>query len=395
MVDVIVLRGAHSRAMSHSTSVIVAGLGAMGSATLYHLARRGVSVRGFDRFAPPHSLGSTHGLSRIIREAYFEHPLYVPLVQRAYELWAELEARAGRALFHETGGLMIGPRDGVLVSGALRSAREHALRHELIDAASVRRRFAAFRVPDEMVALHEPRAGVLDPEQCVAAHLGLAQAAGAAVHPEEPVLTWRAERGRVVVVTPRGEYQAERLAICAGAWAPPLLNALSIDLQVERQVMHWFTPARDAELLAPTHCPIAMIEHAPERFFYVLPDSGAGVKAAIHHEGVVVDPDHVQRTVDAADVEPVRALLARFLPAAAGALRASATCLYTNTADQHFLIDTLPDHDDVVVASACSGHGFKFSSVVGEIVADLVTGRRPPFDLSLFRHERLLAPGRC
>ena len=371
--------------MTQTTEVIVAGLGAMGSATLYHLARRGVRTIGFDRFAPPHALGSTHGLSRIIREAYYEHPLYVPLVRRAYALWADLERRAGRRLFQATGGLMIGPRDGVLVAGALRSAREHALPYELLDAALVRHRFPVFEMPDDIVALHEPRAGVLDPESCVDAHLSLARDAGAAVHANEPIDDWSVDSTGVHVTTARGTYQAKRLALCAGAWAPALLRSPSVQLQVERQVMHWFAPARDAALFTPVRCPVAMWEYASDRMFYVLPDSGAGIKAAIHHEGVVTDPDRVDRVVAISEVERVRSLLHRYLPAADGELLRSAVCLYTNTADHHFLIDTHPEHEEVLVVSACSGHGFKFASAIGEVATDLLTGSRSQFDLSLFR----------
>jgi len=370
--------------MTQRVDVVVAGLGAMGSALLYHLARRGARAVGVDRFAPPHALGSTHGLSRIIREAYFEHPLYVPLVQRAYALWADLETRTGRTLFRRTGGLMIGPRDGALVAGARRSARVHALAHEELTAGEVRQRFAAFAVPNSMAALLEPRAGVLDPEACIEAHLMLARAAGAEVRTNREVLHWRAERGVVHVATDAEEYEAPRLALCTGAWTPTLAGDLPITLSVERQVMHWFTPERDAELFTPDRCPIAMIEYAPERFFYVLPDNGAGVKAAIHHEGVVTSPDAVCRDVDAEEVRHVRELLAEFLPRAAGVHRRSATCLYTNTPDQHFLVDFHPGHAEVLLVSACSGHGFKFASAIGEVAADLLSGAATSFDLRPF-----------
>lgn len=373
--------------MTPSTEVIVVGLGAMGSATLYHLARRGVRAIGFDRFAPPHTLGSTHGLSRIIREAYYEHPLYVPLVRRAYALWADLERSTRRRLFQQTGGLMIGPRDGVLVAGALKSATEHGLAHELLDAATVRGRFPILAVPDDNVALLEPRAGVLDPEACVDAHLTLARAAGASVRVDEPVDDWRVDAQGVHVTSGRGEYRAARLAICAGPWTPALLDDAAILLTVERQVMHWFTPQRDAEEFASDRCPVVMWEHERDRLFYTLPDSGAGFKAAIHHEGERTDADRVRRTVDARDVEPVRALLRRYIPAADSPPLRSAVCLYTNTPDQHFLIDAHPRHDEVLIVSACSGHGFKFASAVGELATDLLTGTAADFDLSLFRRR--------
>jgi sarcosine oxidase len=374
--------------MAHTTDVIVVGLGAMGSAALYHLAHRGVRVAGFDRFTPPHALGSTHGLSRIIREAYYEHPHYVPLVQRAYELWADLERQSAHRLFHQTGGLMIGQSNGVLVTGALRSAREHGLDHENLSAADVRRRFPGFAIPSEMSAFYESRAGILDPEACVAAHLRLAVAAGAEMFVNEPVQEWSFSGGRVRVLTTRGEYDAARLALCAGAWTPALLDNDSISLYVERQVMHWFTP-RNAQLFTPERCPIAMIEYAPDRIFYFVPDGGDGVKAAIHHEGETADPDTVRRDVAEEEVDRVTHLLETYLPEAAGTLRRSATCLYTNTPDGHFLITPHARYEDVLIVSACSGHGFKFASAIGEAVADILMGTSRP-DLTPFGRERLI-----
>jgi sarcosine oxidase len=374
--------------MTHTTDVIIVGLGAMGSAALYHLAQRGIRAVGFDRYTPPHAFGSTHGLSRIIRESYYEHPRYVPLVQRAYELWADLERRSAQRLFHQTGGLMIGDRDGVLVSGALRSAREHELVHEVLSAAAVQRRFPAFTLPEETVGFFEPRAGVLDPEACVDAHLRLAESGGAEVHATEAVQEWSVRGGRVRVTTAEGDYDAARVALCAGAWSPDLLNGDDIPLRVERQVMHWFTPARDPEQLRIERCPIAMTEYAADRIFYFVPDNGDGVKAAIHHEGETTHPDSVRRNVDEAEVEPVRRLLAKYLPSANGPRRDSATCLYTDTPDSHFLFTPHARHSEVLIVSACSGHGFKFASAIGEAMADLLMGLPRP-DLAAFGRERL------
>ena len=377
----------HTRAMrDHPTDVDVAvvGLGAMGSAALYHLAQRGVHVAGFDRHTPPHALGSTHGRSRIIREAYYEHPLYVPLVRRAYELWDALARDAQQPLFRQTGGLMIGPATGTLVAGARRSAREHALPHEVLSRRDAMTRFPAFAIPPDFVALHEPRAGMLDPEACVRAHL-----AGAVARRDEPVIRWESAGDGVVLHTAHGRYRARQMVVTAGAWTPGLVPELAAILRVERQVMHWFAPRRPTALLAPVRCPIAMIEYAPDRFFYTLPDAGHGVKAAIHHEGEITDPDHVRRAVSDDDVDRVARLLREYLPAADGRRVESAVCLYTNTPDQHFLIDRLPAHPAVLVVSACSGHGFKFASAIGELVADLVTDATPrvdpaPFGLARF-----------
>jgi sarcosine oxidase len=372
---------------SHYDAIVV-GLGAMGSAALYHLAQRGVRVAGFDRYAPPHPLGSTHGHSRIIREAYYEHPQYVPLVRRAYELWDELEEAWGRTLFQRTGGLMLGPRDGMLVSGARHSALEHAIPHEELSAEEVSARFPAFCVPDSMVGLLETRAGVLHPEGCVEAHLTLARRSGAHVYTGEPVLRWRKAGQGVQVETASGSYVADRVAVAAGAWAPELFPDLALPLSVERQVMHWFEPRAEPARFAIEHCPVSMVEYTPDHILYTLPNSGEGFKAATHHNGESADPNTVRREVATEEVEEVRALLHQFLPLANGELRASATCLYTNTPDRDFLIGFHPNDARVLLVSPCSGHGFKFASAIGEAVAQLLTAGKSDADLAPFRVER-------
>lgn len=370
--------------------VIIVGLGAMGSAAAAHLAGRGRRVLGLDRFRPPHALGSSHGQTRIIREAYFEHPLYVPLVQRAYQLWAELEAESGRALFRQTGGLMIGRRDGAVVTGALRSAEEHRLGYELLSADEIRRRFPGLRPPGEMVAVWEPRAGILFPERCVEAHLDRARRHGAALQFDEAVSRWEAGPEGVRVVTGRGEYEGGQLLLTAGAWLPQLLHGGSPPLAVERQVQFWFE-AVEPDLFEPARCPIHIWEYDSGRHFYGFPDLGEGVKTAIHHEGETTSPESVRREVGPGDVEAMRAVIRRFLPGADGAVRSSVVCMYTNTPDRHFLIDRHPAHRNVIIASPCSGHGFKFSSAVGEVLADLLTEGRSRLDLGLFR-DRFARP---
>ncbi|MFL5580957.1 MAG: N-methyl-L-tryptophan oxidase [Gemmatimonadaceae bacterium] len=371
-------------------SAVVVGLGAAGSAAAYHLARRGVRVTGLDRFAPPHAMGSSHGRTRIIREAYFEHPLYVPLVRRAYELWAELEAEAGERLLAITGGLMAGPREGALVAGALRSAHEHGLPYEMLDAREANARFPAFALEHDWVGLLEPRAGMLFPERCVSAHLAGARGAGAELRTNEPALRWRADGAGVVVETAAGEHRADALVLAAGPWTAGLLPELALPLEIARQTLHYFEPAAEKlPLLDPSRCPIAIWEHDRDRFFYSFPAHEGRVKCAVHHEGETArTPEAVRRDVDEADTAPVRALLERIIPAARGPLRESTVCLYTNTPDWHFVIDRHPAHRRVVVASACSGHGFKFASAVGELVADLTTGTPPRFDPAPFAISR-------
>lgn len=368
--------------------VIVVGAGAMGSAAAYRLALRGCRVLALDAHAPPHRLGSSHGGSRIIREAYYEHPLYVPLVRRAYERWAEVEAESGRRLFARTGGLMVGREDGVVVAGARASAVEHGIPHDLLTAAEARRAFPRLRVPEGRVALLEHRAGILFPEACVEAHLALARAHGAETRFGEAVGEWAADEDGVRVVTPAGTHRAGRLVLAAGPWMPELLGGLALPLVVERQTLHWYRPRAEPEAFGPARCPLALWEHAPGRFFATFPDFGEGVKAQVHHEGAATTPREVAREATAADEAPVRELLRRFLPGAAGPLLASAVCLYTNTPDSHFVLDRHPASPRVVVASPCSGHGFKFASVVGEAVAALALDEPFPLDLSPFSLRR-------
>ena len=374
--------------MSTGHDVIVVGLGAMGSAASDHLAGRGLSVLGLDRFQPPHAVGSSHGESRIIREAYFEHPSYVPIVQRAYECWTALERDTGRSLLRVTGGLMIGPEDGTLVQGALRSAREHGLPHERLGASEARARFDALAVREHEVAVWEPRAGILDPEACVSAQLERAARRGAELRFGEGVVSWRAEGGGVVVETARGRYRADRLVIAAGAWAPAIIGAGAPPLSIERQVLCWFEPLGEQVRLEPGRCPIWIWEHERGRYAYGFPLLPRGLKVARHHEGEPCTADAARREVDSGEIASMSELVHRLLPGAAGAVRETSTCLYTNTPDEDFVIDFHPHNPAVLVLSPCSGHGFKFASAIGEIAADLVTEGRSRFDLSRFRAGR-------
>jgi sarcosine oxidase len=369
--------------------VIVVGLGAMGSATAYHLAKSGSRVLGLDRFHPPHEFGSSHGLTRIIREAYFEHPSYVPLVQRAYELWVDLEKQAQKKLLVQTGGVMVGPPKGPLVSGALSSAHEHRLRHEVLSSAELQRRFPVFHPEPETVGVWEPRAGVLFPELIVQSHLELAARLGATLHFDEPVLKWEPEGQGVRIHTASRTYTAGRLLLSTGPWVESLVPNLKLHFSVERQVLYWFEPLSEAKFFQVPNCPIYIWQYAPHQFFYGFPNLGDGVKVALHHDGETAQPDGPRREVDAREIENMRAILRRYLPSAEGRLRATAVCLYTNTPDENFVLDRHPLYSQVLLASPCSGHGFKFSSVIGELSAMLLRDQTPPFDLSLFKISRL------
>lgn len=371
--------------------VVVIGLGIHGAAVIHELARRGLAVMGIDRFTPPHAQGSSHGRTRIIREAYFEDAQYVPLVQRAYELWLELEELTGAVLLRPTGGLMCGPPDGELVRGALLSAAEHGLDHEPLDASEVRRRFPGFSPRTEDVAVYEPRAGVLLAESCSRTLLALAQGWGAELRTGAAVIDWDVEGGDVVVRTESGVVRASRVVFAAGAWTNALLHrerggdAVRLPLTVERQTSHWFQPGPAAPAYGADRYPIALWEYAPGGILYTLPDTGHGVKAGIHHNGAHVDPDTVNRTVSLEDELRVRALLDRYQRGAAHRSLDAAVCLYTNTPDHHFVLDLLPGRSAVIVLSACSGHGFKFAPALAELAADMVEGGDAPDAFALRR----------
>jgi sarcosine oxidase len=384
--------------VSESFHTIVLGLGAMGSATAYHLAHRGVKVLGLERFTPAHSLGSSHGESRIIRLAYFEDPAYVPLLRRAYELWQALDGSAGERLLSITGGLMIGEDAGTgIVAGAARSAREHDLPHELLDAAAIRRRFPQFQVPDGGVGLYEQIGGIVYPEAAIRAHLRGAAAAGATLRFEEPALSWEAAPGgdRVRVTTARGVYEAERLVVAAGAYAPALLADVGLPLSVQRNVLYWFAISRRRERFSPDRCPIFIWELPDGRTAYGFPELAGGtggVKIAFHNEGPLVTPQTIERQVRPDEVAAMRAFTAGRMPDIAdGKLLATATCMYTLTPDQHFLLDLHPRHPQVIICSPCSGHGYKFASVIGEVMADLAERGDTGHPIAPFRAARLLA----
>ena len=376
---------------TRSYDAIVVGLGAMGNATLFHLARRGLRVLGLEQYTAGHALGSSHGDSRIIRETYFEHPLYVPLVQRAHELWRDLERTTGTSLMKITGGLMIGPPEGAVVSGTLRSAREHVLPHEVLTPAQVHQRFPAFRLASNLVAVLDPRAGYLDPEACNRAHTAAARAAGAEARFEEPVVEWSAEGGEIQVRTSADTYSANRLVLAAGAWTSGLAHDVGLHLTVERQSVFWFEPNEEGDSYAAKRFPIYAYEYKNGHICYGFPRLPRGVKASVMHSGETSPgPARVRRTVDEEEVAALRTALRPVLPGLAEArVRETGVCLFTNTPDHDFIIDFHPSYPQVLISSPCSGHGFKFASAIGELQADLLTTGKTRFDLSPFRIGRL------
>ncbi|GAA3783298.1 N-methyl-L-tryptophan oxidase [Streptomyces phyllanthi] len=380
--------------MPASYDVIVVGLGGMGSAAAYHLAARGRRVLGLERFGPAHNLGSSHGGSRIYRQAYFEDSAYVPLLLRAHELWEKLAVDSGREVFIETGGLMIGRESSAAFAGTLDSARRWDLDHEVLTAADIRRRFPTFRPAAEDVGFHERRAGVALPEATVTAHLELAQAHGAELHFAEGVLGWEADGpGRKAwVVTDRGAYTADRLVIAPGAWASKLLPDLGVNVTVERQVMYWFQPESGVGPFSADRHPVYIWEDPDGTRIYGFPaldGAEGGAKVAFFRKGVPSDPDSLDRRIHPDEITAMSEYLRTRIPTLPGSFLKAAACMYANTADEHFVVSQHPDHPRVTVACGFSGHGFKFVPVVGEILADLATEGTTKHSIALFDPRRV------
>jgi sarcosine oxidase len=377
---------------SERYEVVVVGLGIMGAAAASVLARRGHRVLGIEQFPPLHARGSSHGRTRIIREAYFESPEYVPLVQRAYALWEELSQRTGRNVLLITGGISVGRPESPFITGARESARRHGLAHELFDAAEARRRFPSLAVPEGFVALYEGRAGILFAEDCWRAFLEDAVAHGARLHFGVRVGGFSADGSGVVVETSEGNVRADRLVVTAGPWTPALLAGLGLPLTVRRVLVIHVEP-QERELFAVGRLPIFLLD-VPEGEYYGfpwLPDQG--VKFGRHDDGEVCTAETARRTVRDDEIQRMVAVLSRYLPQAAGSVLMPVTCLYTMTRDTHFVVDRHPEWSQVVFAGGFSGHGFKFAPVIGEALADLAIHGRSDLPIAFLRAERLRSEG--
>jgi sarcosine oxidase len=368
---------------------IIIGLGGMGSAALYHLTRRGARVLGLEQFQLGHDRGSSHGLTRIIRLAYAEDPRYVPLLRRAYQLWRELEERAGEQLLFVTGGIDAGRQGSALLTGSLRSCAQHGLTHEVLDAPTLNRRFPGYRFPPELISVYQPDAGFVLAERSVVAHVSLAREMGATVHTGERVLGWAPAGSSLEVRTDLGLYRGDRLVVTAGPWAGRVVPLVAPLARPERQIVIWTKPAEPKHFQVGSF-PIFYLE-ADEGRFYGLPIHGIpGFKIGkYHHRGELADPDRPDPVCHPEDEAVLREGIRRYFPGADGPVLASQACLFTNTADEHFIIDRHPDDDRIVIAAGFSGHGYKFCGVVGEILADLTLEGGTSWDVDLFRLARL------
>lgn len=368
--------------------VIVVGVGGMGSAAVFHAARRGARVLGLEQYDLAHDLGSSHGLTRIIRRAYWENPAYVPLLRRAYELWRDLEQLAGEQLLVTTGSVDAGAPESRPIRGVLEACRRFDLPHETLDSSALHLRFPGYCLPDSLVAIYQPDGGFLLSERCITAHVNAARNLGATVHTQEQVERWEVARDGVAVHTNRATYLARRLVVTAGPWAGKAVSLLQPLLDVERQVVLWVAP-RHADHFLPERFPVFYL-HGDGGSFYGLPVlSHYGLKIGkYHHLRQIVDPDTVDRVCNTEDEAVLRQAIRRYFPDADGPAVALKTCLFTNTADEHFIIDVLPEQPNVCVAAGFSGHGYKFCSVVGEILAELALDGGTRHDISLFTLDR-------
>jgi len=377
---------------------IVIGVGGVGSAALYHLAGRGARVLGLDRFAPGHDRGSSHGRTRIIRQAYYEHPDYVPLLFRAYELWEELGRQIGRPLLHEIGLVQAGPPESDVLAGVRRSAQQHGLAIDELSAGQLCERFAGFRVPDGWQGVFEPKAGYLEVEACIEAHVDQAKRHGAELRTGVAVRGWRNVGECLAVETDAGPFQARGLVVTAGPWAGQLLARLQRSLVVRRKIQYWYPagPLYDAK----NGCP-AFLFDSPGGIFYGVPqveseaagsDRG-GLKVAEHTGGQsVADPLKVDRSFDLPDNQRVEAFLADTLPSIQRSLLRYSICMYTLSHDEHFIVDRDPADPRVVFAAGLSGHGFKFTAVLGEALADLAVRGTTTLPIGFLSLARFASP---
>ena len=367
---------------------IVLGIGGMGSAALYHLARQGRRVLGIERFDIPNDRGSSHGVNRIIRLAYSEHPSYVPLLYRSYELWRELQQSAGEQLLYITGGIDAGTPGSPVFEGSLRSCQEHGLSHEILTSTELRRRFPGYRLPQDTMAVFQSEGGFLLSEKCIVAHVTLAQALGAEVHGRESVSEWEPLQSGVRVTTDRGSYEADTLVITSGAWSGTHISYLA-DLAVpERQVLAWFQP-KQPELFTPQTFPVFNVLVEEGRFYGFPVFSIPGLKVGkYHHLGEQTDPDELDREPHQRDEEVLRSFVELYFPEAAGPTMALKVCMFTNSPDEHFIIGRHPQYAQVSLAAGFSGHGFKFCSLVGEVLADLAHKGETSHDISMFDPTR-------
>ncbi|MBC7473105.1 MAG: N-methyl-L-tryptophan oxidase [Candidatus Sericytochromatia bacterium] len=389
--------------MENNFDVIVVGLGAMGSSACYYLSQNNINVLGLDQFNPPHNFGSSHGETRIIREAYFEHPLYVPLVQRAYDLWEDLQQKTTNIksdklennesallsdrLFLKTSGLMLGKKDSGVVSGAKKSAETHNLNYKLFNSDQIKKNYPAFNIPADNIGILENRAGILFPEKCIKKYLEYAKNKGVKINYNEKMISWKSNNSNITVTTDKNVYYTDKLILSTGAWIKEIIPNLK--LKITRQVLFWLDTKGNDEFKSEKF-PIYICEKNPEKIFYGFPDLGTGMKIAFHNHGQEIKPDNLDKNIYSDEIKEISDIVGKYFPKLKTNIIKSEVCMYTNTEDENFIIDYYPSNNNVIVASPCSGHGFKFSSAIGEILSQMANNTSLKFDLDPFKIQKRL-----
>jgi len=387
--------------MQKKFDTIVFGLGAMGSAALYQLAKRGNKVLGIDQFTPPHIFGSSHGDTRITRQAIGEGEQYTPLSQRSYEIWRELERKTGKKLLEITGGLIIsrGAKTAInhvseFFENTIKAAKKYKIKHEVLDASQIRKRFPQFNVQDNEVGYYEPNAGFLRPEECVNAQISMAKKYGATTLTNEKVTSFSEKVGVIKVKTNLNEYEAKKLIVSAGPWLPTLIDPKYAKLfRIIRQVLFWFDVKTSIERFESKNFPIFIWELQGEKQgiygFPAIDGQKGGVKIASEQYETTTTADTVKREVSKKEIEIMyKNFVAPYFPDLSDKCIKSVSCLYTCTPDSHFVIDKHPKYQSVIIASPCSGHGFKHSAAIGEVLAQLVIDGKSQIDISSFKLNR-------
>ena len=376
--------------MNNTSDVIIIGLGAMGSATSMFLSHNGIKVIGFDSYSPPHEFGSSLGHTRVIREAYHEGTTYVPIVQRAYEIWLEMNENSKVPIIETYGGLLIGRKTGD-IENALKSANKYDIPIKKMTSDEISQKFSVLNPPKEYIGLLESRGGAVFVENSINHMLNTALNNGSIHKYNERVVRWSKKSNYYLVETNLGNYKAEKLVFSSGAWITKLIPTLKLPIKIERQVLFWFSPRKNPDKFKSINLPNSGWDLDNGLSFYTMPNlENRGFKVAMHHNGEFVDPDTLIRESNDSDLKMVRDFLEEYIPDGNGELIDSKVCMYTDTPDQDFLIDSHPDDENIIICSPCSGHGFKFTPAIGEICSSLIINNSTKFDLDKFSLERLI-----
>ena len=370
--------------------VIIIGLGAMGSAASYYLSKNGVKVLGLDTYEPPHKLGSSHGHTRVIREAYHEGTSYVPIVKRAYELWNELDHEIEDKLILEYGGMYLGD-DGKYLSDAKKSAKKYDIPIKEFSSKEIKEKYNILNPPNNFKGLLENRSGAVFPEKAISNFLSKSINNGSSHNYNEKVIGWEKQSKVYKVETDKNNYFAEKLIFSSGAWIKNLVPSLKLPVKIERQVLFWFDPIKDKDKFHYSNMPNTGWDLDNGMEFYTQPNiENKGFKVAMHHNGKFISENDLNRESNADDLSIVQNFLEEYIPLANGKIIDSRVCVYTNTPDLDFIIDFYPNDENIIICSPCSGHGFKFTPAIGEICSELVINNGTNYDLSEFSIKRLM-----